>query len=90
MLWDSGPLTFDLPSLGASRPESVFSVRLQSDKSLHQAVDDVTRFLLVEAVREARGNTKQAAARLGISRDTIYRLFRRLGLNREVRTDSLQ
>lgn len=90
MLWDSGPLTFDLPSPGASRPETEFTVRLQSDKTLHQAVDEVTRFLLLEAVREAGGNTKQAAVRLGISRDTIYRLFRRLGLNREVRTDSSQ
>ncbi len=46
------------------------------------ALDAARHDALVEALREANGNVSEAARRLGVARSTIYRLSRRLGLDR--------
>lgn len=86
MLSDSAALKPDLPYVGEGNRESSLNVKLDHDGSLQDALDEVTRFLLLEALRKTSGNAKQAAKLLGISRDSIYRHFKRLGLSREVRT----
>jgi transcriptional regulator of acetoin/glycerol metabolism len=61
-------------------------VSLVPGQTLNDSLDQVTRFLLMEALQKSEGNAKQAARLLGISRDSIYRHFRRLDLGSESRT----
>jgi tetratricopeptide (TPR) repeat protein len=50
---------------------------------LADALDSVERAHLVEALRQTRGNVTRAAARLGISRDTLRYRMAKHGLGRE-------
>ncbi|MFC1834619.1 sigma 54-interacting transcriptional regulator, partial [Thermodesulfobacteriota bacterium] len=86
MLSEDGRLVLEIPEGKESVPDYGIRVSLKSGKTLQDSLDEVTRFLLMEALQKSEGNAKQAAGLLGISRDSIYRHFRRLGLNRETRT----
>ncbi len=86
MLSEDRGLVLDLPEGKETVPDNGMRVSLTSGKTLQDSLDEVTRFLLMEALQKSDGNAKQAAKFLGISRDSIYRHFRRLGLNRETRT----
>jgi DNA-binding NtrC family response regulator len=48
--------------------------------ALRERVQAYERGLLVEALREARGNRSEAARRLGVSRVTLHDKLRRYGL----------
>ncbi|MBM4329299.1 MAG: PAS domain S-box protein [Deltaproteobacteria bacterium] len=58
-------------------------VEFPHGKTLRQINDGVTEALCVEALRRTRGNQKEAARLLGISRDSIHRFARRFGFKRE-------
>jgi PAS domain S-box-containing protein len=85
MLSGDGSLALDLPERSDTQPEGDMRVSLFPGQTLKEAVDDVTRFLLLEALKATGGNAKEAARRLGLSRDSIYRHFKRLGISREAR-----
>jgi PAS domain S-box-containing protein len=86
MLSDEGRLVLDIPEGKDTVPDSGMRVSLVSGQTLKDSLDQVTRFLLMEALQKSEGNAKQAARLLGISRDSIYRHFRRLDLGSESRT----
>jgi PAS domain S-box-containing protein len=86
MLSDSGRLNVDLPAAEDRFRKNNLNVILRRDRNLRDCLDEVTKFLLLEALRNTGGNARTAAQLLGISRDSIYRHFKRLGINREVRT----
>lgn len=86
MLSEDGRLELDLPEAKDSRIDYGLRVSLVSGQTLQDSLDEVTRFLLLEALQQSEGNAREAAKLLGISRDSIYRHFRRLGLGRDIRT----
>ena len=51
-------------------------------------LNDLEKWAIGEALRQAHGNKSRAAQMLGISRDTLYRKLHELGLQAEV-PDSL-
>ena len=44
-------------------------------------IHDAERELILKQLNESRGNVKNAAARLGISRRTLYRKMQKLGID---------
>jgi PAS domain S-box-containing protein len=78
---ESAPLRLDGPLI--ERPESspAYIVRLESGQSLNNIVDEVTAFLIRNALAQTDRNAREAAKMLGISRDSIYRHFKKLGMN---------
>jgi len=88
MVSEGGRLELDLPEGNHSWSDRGMNVTLVPGNTLQSSLDEVTRFLLLEALKQNDGNAKQAAKTLGISRDSIYRHFRRLGLSREIRTQA--
>lgn len=83
ILSDGERLTLDLPPVSAARGECLCEVRFSPDRSLHQVTDEVIKTLCVEALKFCRGNKKQAAHILGISRDSLYRYMKRFGMETE-------
>ena len=61
MLSDGDRLELDLPEGKDSIPDSGLSVALVSGQTLQDSLDDVTRFLLLEALKQSEGNAKEAA-----------------------------
>jgi transcriptional regulator of acetoin/glycerol metabolism len=47
---------------------------------IDEAVETITRDALIEALEQSGNNVSAAAAMLGISRFTAYRMLRRVGL----------
>jgi DNA-binding NtrC family response regulator/tetratricopeptide (TPR) repeat protein len=67
------------PDVGGSRAEPASS----ESAALADALGSVERAHLVEALRQTGGNVTRAAARLGISRDTLRYRMSKHGLGRE-------
>jgi transcriptional regulator with PAS, ATPase and Fis domain len=80
MLWDEGPFDLGLTHEEAAREGIDFTVRLPLDRTLYDVTDDVARRLLRTALAHTRGNKRKAAVLLGISRNSLYRYMKRVGL----------
>ena len=80
MLWEGGPLRLTVNAEIAVKGESLCNVRFPNDQTLHDVTDEVIRTLCTEALRRAAGSKKRAADLLGISRNSLYRYMKRLGL----------
>lgn len=77
---ESGPLRLDAPlSTGPSRKPAL-AVSLDSGRTFHEIVNEVMSFLIKNALAQAGGNARAAASRLGISRDSMYRNLKKLGI----------
>ena len=81
MLWDGGRLELALDSGLEPRETSVVSVNFPTDRSLHDVTDEVVRSLCLEALQRSSGRKQEAARLLGISRNSLYRYLRRLGIS---------
>uniref|UniRef100_A0A7C4ASZ5 PAS domain S-box protein n=1 Tax=Desulfomonile tiedjei TaxID=2358 RepID=A0A7C4ASZ5_9BACT len=79
ILSDGGPLRFDIPHNHIARGTSASSSFVPGRK-LEQILNDVTMSVISEALRRTGDNTREAALMLGISRDSIYRYLKRLGM----------
>lgn len=71
-----------------SQEEWSFKIRFPRESTLRDINDQVTESLVVEALKRCNGSRKEAARMLGISRDSIHRHIRRLGLKGENLTPS--
>jgi PAS domain S-box-containing protein len=80
MLWNSGTLDLKLPSHAASADEWARDLPFPSGWTLRQVTDEITKVMCTEALRRAKGNKKEAAAIMGISRDALYRYIKRFGI----------
>jgi len=58
--------------------QPALTIRPDSDRTLNQIVDEVMSFLITYALNQADQNAREAARRLGISRDSIYRHLKKL------------
>ncbi|MEW6137721.1 MAG: sigma 54-interacting transcriptional regulator [Thermodesulfobacteriota bacterium] len=77
---ESGPLRLDAPlATGLSR-KAALAVSLDSGRTFHEIVNEVMSFLIKNALAQAGGNARAAASRLGISRDSMYRNLKKLGI----------
>ncbi|MBI5572676.1 MAG: sigma 54-interacting transcriptional regulator [Desulfomonile tiedjei] len=82
MLWDKGNLNLIVPELNGAQKEWSHRLTFPSGSSLDTVTDEVVRSLCVEALRRCRGSKKAAASLLRISRGTLYRHMKRVGLAR--------
>jgi PAS domain S-box-containing protein len=80
MISDTGTLKLELSSLSPVSKDWSYQVRFPSHGTFHDIVDGVTQSLLVEALRRTKGNRKEAAKKLGISRRSVFRYLKRFGL----------
>ncbi len=87
MLSDGHSLSLTLPSGKTSSADwsHVSSLPLQ-ERTLHDVTDEVTKSLILEALRRCKGNRRSSARRLGIARDSLYRYMKRFGIESESRT----
>ncbi len=78
MLWTSGPFHIDLPH--SEQPSAKWSYLAEqgSEQSLKEVLDEVTFSVLEHTLHATGGNKKEAADRLGISRDALYRYLKKM------------
>lgn len=80
MLWEHGPLRV---TVGAADQASraLLEVQFPLDRTLHDVENDVVKRLCAEALERAGGSKQGAARLLGISRNSLYRYMKRLGIS---------
>jgi PAS domain S-box-containing protein len=81
MLWRGGPLDIASLKLPARGVDWSHTVRFPKTRSLYEITEDVTKALVTEALRRTGGSKLKAAATLGISRYTLFRLLKGYGLD---------
>jgi len=65
------------------RPEGVsFSVHFRRGGSMHDALREAKRYLVMEGLERTGGNIKDAAVYLGVSRDSLVHHMKSLGIRR--------
>lgn len=85
MLWDGGgPFDLKLPSPPGSDEKWTYDLPFPSYWTLREVTDEVTKAMTIEALRRTKGNKKEAASVLGVSRDALYRYIRRFKINPEM------
>jgi PAS domain S-box-containing protein len=77
---ESGPLRIDGPLSTGPLKHRALDLRPGSGRTLNQIIEEVMTFLITDALGETGQNAREAAKRLGISRDAIYRHFKKLGM----------
>ena len=84
LLWDGGALDLPFPKRKqAGEKKSGRTLLFTPDRTLKELHDETTRWACIEALRHSGGNRKQAAKVLGISRESIHRHIRRLGITED-------
>ncbi len=68
-----------LPKPTSEQKEQEMKVAFR-DRTLHEVTDEVTRVMCLDALRHCNGNKKEAAKRLGIARDSLYRYLNQFGI----------
>jgi len=80
MLWDKGRFELAISFLEKSNENWSYSVGFPLDRSLHEVTDELVESLCRAALRRSGGRKQEAARILGISRNSLYRYMKRLGL----------
>lgn len=79
ILSNGGPLRLDIPNQH-TRIERDVRINLEPGKKLDQILDEVKTYVISEALRKNDQQARKAAEMIGISRDAIYRYFKKLGI----------
>jgi transcriptional regulator with GAF, ATPase, and Fis domain len=71
-------------------PEPLLEVQpsRQSGAKYHDRINDVKKDIIVEAVKQSKGNYTEAAKRLGVHPNYLHRLIRNLNIKAELKKDS--
>jgi PAS domain S-box-containing protein len=80
MLSESKTLKIALTPAGMDRQQWSHTIGFPGEGSLKATLDEATSALCQEALRRSKGSKKKAAKILGISRDSLYRHMKRLGI----------
>ncbi len=83
ILSGGGPLALDSPRTARARSDKAGYLTVPLNVSLAEAKDLVIRSLCAEELRRNRGNRKETAQRLGISRDALYRYMRKFDIDKK-------
>ncbi|HTY26407.1 MAG TPA: sigma 54-interacting transcriptional regulator [Desulfomonilaceae bacterium] len=86
LLWDGEHLDLDLPELNATQRERYYKIDLESDRSLRDVTDEITKTMCTAALQRCGGNKREAARLLGIARDSLYRYMKEFGIESKDRT----
>ncbi|MDQ7785137.1 MAG: sigma 54-interacting transcriptional regulator [Desulfomonilaceae bacterium] len=78
ILWKGGPFHVELPQAEKGADTWSYTVSHDPNKTFHDILEDVAASLCGHALKVCRGNKKQAAMFLQISRETLYRYLRKL------------
>jgi PAS domain S-box-containing protein len=81
MLWAGERFDLTLPVEHSHDRGWSYTVRYLSGQTLREITDDVIRSLCSEVLHRCRGNKKETARLLGISRDALYRYIRRMDIS---------
>lgn len=84
MLWDGSRLDLRIPSHGTTDEKWSRDLPFPSYWTLREVTDEVTKSMCMEALRRTKGNKKEAASVLRISRDALYRYIRRFKIKPEL------
>ena len=85
MLWDGSHLDLRIPSHGTATDEKWSrDLPFPSYWTLREVTDEVIKSMCMEALRRTKGNKKEAASILRISRDALYRYIRRFKIKPEL------
>lgn len=76
ILWQSGRLKLDVPSIDSRTQDWSLSVDFTPGKKLNELTKELSRSICMEAIRRHGGNRTAAARSLGMSRDSLYRHIR--------------
>lgn len=80
MVSEKGHLKITVPVDRSDGFDPEYTMRFASDQSLKDLTEDLTEWACVQALRRSRGNRKEAARILGISRETIHRYMRNFNI----------
>lgn len=80
MLWEHGPLRVTVGAADQAT-RALLEVQFPLDRTLHDVENDVVKRLCAEALERAGGSKQGAARLLGISRNSLYRYMKRLGIS---------
>jgi PAS domain S-box-containing protein len=86
MLSEESRLDVSLPLLAHGTEEWSHKVVFPEGRGLHDVTDRLIRSLCLEALRRCRGNRKEAAEMLQVSRTAFYRYMKRLEISGEIET----
>jgi DNA-binding NtrC family response regulator len=78
MLWEGGPFRLALPISGKSSAHHTYSLQFSPSKTVREVTDEVKTFMCAAALDFCRGNKKEAAKLIDISRDSFYRYIKRI------------
>ena len=84
MLWDGGRFKLKLPARTKTDEKWMNDLPFPSYWTLREVTDEITKSMCIEALRRAKGNKKEAAGILGVSRDALYRYMRRFKIKPEM------
>jgi two-component system response regulator AtoC len=84
MLWDGTRLDLRIPSHTTSDEKWSRDLPFPSYWTLREVTDEVIKSMCMEALRRTKGNKKEAATILRISRDALYRYIRRFKIKPEL------
>jgi PAS domain S-box-containing protein len=80
MLWPGGRFSLTLPVRCADDREWSHTIQYVEGQTLREVTDEITKSLCSEILQRCRGNKKETARVLGISRDALYRYMRRMDI----------
>lgn len=80
IVFDEGPLRLDIPAYSPSKTSSL-DIHFEDGRSLDDVIADATTFVITEALRKSGNNAREAAKKIGVSRDALYRHLKKLGIN---------
>ncbi|MBI5248825.1 MAG: sigma-54-dependent Fis family transcriptional regulator [Desulfomonile tiedjei] len=83
ILSGAGPFQLALVPGEAGFKDSPWKPDLSVGRKLREIMDEVVKSVCSNALRQCRGNKREAARILGISRDCLYRHMKRLGMDKE-------
>ncbi len=81
IITESGTLKLDAPLVAGARKENALTVSLDAGKTWDQISDEIMTLLIRDSLGKANQNAREAAKRMGISRDAMYRNLKRLGIS---------
>ena len=70
----------------ATQQERYYKIDLESDRSLRDVTDEITKTMCTAALQRCGGNKREAARLLGIARDSLYRYMKEFGIESKDRT----